>query len=572
MITFKFILGFLFILLVATITVLAVVTYRNSKVSNLTAVLVKRSYEVLERTDEVSCLYKEIQLESNAYFISKNSVHEGRYFSAIQTIFPLFESLRKLTSDNTSQQAKVDTLSVLVQELRVFTDSVWERKFAARSEDIITRINTNHKFRVHLHDVIDRIKRDEKFLLKMREDANAASVAAFNKTYVWLIGCISVLLGTTFFSIRYNFNKRITAETELKNANELFEKLFYESPIGIVISKESTGEILDCNKTYTELMNYSKSEMIGKTAVELGILSGIETRNEILTTAREHGKFKVVETQVHPKGRTPLWVSLSMQQIQIGEEDCLLTALLDMTSHKEAEETMKQALESEIELSKLKTNFVTLASHEFRTPLTTILSSAFLVDNYIGGDKNEKVHKHLLRIKSAVNLLTSILDEFLSITKIEEGRIEAKIETVNLKEMIESLCRNFMVLAKPNQRILYSHVGKEEISSDPVLLGNIMNNLLSNAIKYSDDSGVIVISSEVNSMIHLSVKDRGIGISPQDQEHLFERFFRASNTGNVQGTGLGLHIMKHYVEMLNGTIEVISEPGKGSEFKISLPQ
>lgn len=240
-----------------------------------------------------------------------------------------------------------------------------------------------------------------------------------------------------------------------------------------------------------------------------------------------------------------------------------------MLKFPEAEEKIRQALNYEIELNRLKSNFVTLASHEFRTPLTTIRSSAYLLYRYIVGENKEKVSKHLTRIQGSVNLLTSILDEFLSITKIEEGKVEPKMEKINLKETIETLCRNFKGLSKSGQNIVYVHRGDEEVYADPVLLGNIVHNVVSNAIKCSGENDEILVSSIVNSKVFLSVKDHGIGISKEDQTHLFERFFRASNTGNIQGTGLGLHIMKHYLDMLAGSVEVISEPGKGSEFRIT---
>ena len=569
MVSFKLILGVLFTLLVGTVAVLAIVSYQSSKVSIQTATRVKHSHEILETTNEISSICRDIQLESNAFSISKDSAVLNTYLAATKAVFPLITNLKSLAGDNTAQQERIDTLEFIIEELITFTDSVWNIVDAKPVAKILRRIQTNNGFRNQIRSVIRHINTDEKLLLKNHEEANARSVSAFNATFIWLIGCIAVLLPATFFSIRYNFNKRIKIQEELKNANKLFVKLFYESPVGIVISRLETGEIMDCNKAFADLINYSKSEMIGKTAVQLDILSSTAQRDEIISGIKSSRTVRDVEVQMNPKNREPIWVSISMQSIQIRDEPCLLSALLDMTVHKASEEKMRQALNYEIEVNKLKSNFVTLASHEFRTPLTTILSSAFLLDNYVAGEHKEKVNKHLVRIKSSVNLLTSILDEFLSLTKIEEGKVVPKAERINIKETMEVLCRNLKGMAKSGQRIVYTHCGEEEIYSDPVLLGNIVNNLVSNAIKYSADDDEILICSEVNSKILLSVKDHGIGISKPDQDHLFERFFRASNTGNIQGTGLGLHIMKQYLDMLGGSIDVISEPGKGSEFRIT---
>jgi len=569
MISFKAILGTLFALLVASIVGWGIVSFRNNKISIETADRVRRSHEMIELTNEISSLYKDIQLESNAFFISGDSSLLQPYLNSKQQLIPCVERLRKITHDNINQQARIDSLLVCAKLLITFTDGGLLKNETDYSSDILSeRVKVGGLHRQNIRKIIQHIKDDEQTALIKAEQAFERSIAAFNKTFILLITGIGALLATTFFSIRYNFNKRIKAQEEQKQATELFTKLFYESPIGIVISQTDTGEIIDCNNAYTELIRYSKSELIGKTAVQLGILD-TTTRSEILAAAINTGTGKDIEVHLKPKNGDPVSVSISMQSIQVGNKNCLLSAVLDMTTHKEAEEKVRQALVSEIELNKLKSNFITLASHEFRTPLTTILSSAFLLDNYAFGEHREKVSKHVARIKGSVNLLISILDEFLSLTKIEEGKVAPKKEWIDLKETLEALCGNFRMAAKPGQKIIYHHYGEQQVYSDPVLLGNIVNNLVSNAIKYSNENEEIVISSAVNAKIHLSVKDAGIGISQSDQAHLFERFFRASNAGNIQGTGLGLHIMKHYIDMLHGSIEVQSEPGKGSEFKVT---
>lgn len=572
MVSFKIVLGVLFALLVSAVAVLGVISYQNNKVSLANGELVRHTHEVLDQTAEISSSYKDIQLESNAYFVHRDSSIIRPYQTAREEILPRINDLKRLTNDNANQRPNVDSLQHLIVELIKFTNTGFNLREKYTMVGMDARVMSNFQFRERIQGYINSIKSEEERLLVQRGHAYELSIAAFNKTFFLLISVVGVLLATTFFSIRYNFNKRIKAQASQKRASELFAKIFYESPMGIVISRLDTGEIIDCNNAYTELIKHSKSELIGKTAVQLGILNSVPQRNDIVVGARNSGIVRDVEVQLNPKGSDPIWVSISMQSILIEEEECLLSAVLDMTVHKEAEAKIKQALTSEIELNKLKSNFVTLASHEFRTPLTTILSSAFLIDNYAIGENKGKIDKHVSRIKASVNLLISILDEFLSLTKIEEGKVEPKVELINLRETIESHCHNLKTFAKPGQKIVYNHTGGEQIYSDPVLLGNIVNNLVSNAIKYSGDDGEILVSSAVNAKVHLSVKDFGIGISRQDREHLFERFFRAANTGNIQGTGLGLHIMKHYVDILNGSIEVQSEPGKGSQFDVTFEQ
>jgi signal transduction histidine kinase len=205
--------------------------------------------------------------------------------------------------------------------------------------------------------------------------------------------------------------------------------------------------------------------------------------------------------------------------------------------------------------------------------LSTILSSVFLLEKYTTTEQQHQREKHIDRIKNSVKNLLIILDDFLSLEKIEEGKVEQKNKIFNLKELSSKLCEEMKDFAKAGQLICYSYEGKEKVILDAVLIKHIMNNLISNAIKYSHDDGRIDICISVNeSHITITIRDSGIGISREDQKHLFERFFRASNTAGIQGTGLGLHIVKHYVDMLNGTIRLDSEIGKGSEFVVELSE
>ncbi|MBX2933612.1 MAG: PAS domain S-box protein [Ferruginibacter sp.] len=236
-----------------------------------------------------------------------------------------------------------------------------------------------------------------------------------------------------------------------------------------------------------------------------------------------------------------------------------------------SKDELTKALSKEKELSDLKSRFVSMASHEFRTPLSTILSSASLVAKYTEAEQQENRTKHILRIKSSVNNLTNLLNEFLSIGKIEDGKITANNFEFNLKEMLAVLCNEMEAIAKNEQQINFTYTGDEYIVSDPSLLRNVVTNLLSNAIKFSPEKSIIKVTCNIlNTEIILSIKDNGIGISAEDQVHLFERFFRGTNVTNIQGTGLGLHIVGKYIEILDGKIEYKSELEKGTEFIITL--
>jgi signal transduction histidine kinase len=236
---------------------------------------------------------------------------------------------------------------------------------------------------------------------------------------------------------------------------------------------------------------------------------------------------------------------------------------------KERTQSLEEALEKEKELNELKSRFVSMASHEFRTPLSTVLSSAYLLAQYSKTEDQPKREKHIQRIVSSVNLLTDILNDFLSVGKIEEGKIQVRISEIDIRETGSTLVTELKTITKPGQEILYTHSGGTDAMLDLALVKHIVLNLVSNAIKFSpENSTVNICTINEKNVLTLSVKDSGVGISEEDQQHLFERFFRGANVTNIQGTGLGLHIVAKYVEIMNGTITFNSTLGQGTEFII----
>lgn len=240
---------------------------------------------------------------------------------------------------------------------------------------------------------------------------------------------------------------------------------------------------------------------------------------------------------------------------------------------RKSEKELRKALETEKELNQLKSRFVSMASHEFRTPLSTILSSADLIEVYTKDTQQEKREKHTNRIKSAVSNLTSILNDFLSLGKLEEGKIEVKTVEFNLNRFCTEVIDEFRSLLKPGQELIHKTPTADIwITLDKKLIRNILNNLISNAIKYSPEGKNIYCFIEVDEQaMSLEVKDEGIGIPEEEQQHLFTRFFRAHNVENIQGTGLGLNIVKRYVDLLDGAITFESKLNKGTTFSIQIP-
>ncbi|NNF21850.1 MAG: PAS domain-containing sensor histidine kinase [Saprospiraceae bacterium] len=238
-----------------------------------------------------------------------------------------------------------------------------------------------------------------------------------------------------------------------------------------------------------------------------------------------------------------------------------------------AEKDARIALEKEKELNELKSRFVSLASHEFRTPLSTISSSASLIARYDNAETLEKRQKHIVRIKNNVNNLTGLLNDFLNLEKVEEGKIVATYEKIDFVELVNEAVEEMQANSKAGQVIeLESDSSVTGIYLDKQMLKNIFLNLLSNAIKYSPPESIIkfkYFSSKDN--LQIEVADQGIGISTPEQSHLFTRFFRAKNASGIQGTGLGLYLVKKYVEEMQGSITFTSELEQGTTFTIQFP-
>jgi len=250
-----------------------------------------------------------------------------------------------------------------------------------------------------------------------------------------------------------------------------------------------------------------------------------------------------------------------------------LQQLLDERERTQLE--LKKSLEKEKDLGLLKARFVTMASHEFRTPLSTILSSTCLIEKYNETPEVEKRRKHLDRIKLNIKNLTDILNDFLSLGKLEDSNVKIDLVPFVFKELAEEAVKDMELLLKKGQSIRYKETGDENnghLVSDKKILKNILINLLSNAVKYSNEEKEILLdASHKPGQLIIQVKDSGIGIPEKDQEHLFERFFRAENAVNIQGTGLGLNIVKKYIELMKGDITFESKVNEGTTFTVTLP-
>lgn len=256
-----------------------------------------------------------------------------------------------------------------------------------------------------------------------------------------------------------------------------------------------------------------------------------------------------------------------------GKIDRILVVEKNITPQKQSEIRLQKNFEKERELNEMKSRFVSMASHEFRTPLTTINSSAGLIQKYLEKGMSDKTPKHVERIRNSVRNLTSILNDFLSLEKLESGRISINLLRCKLYDTIAEIVEEFDQLKKTGQTIIVEGDRAMEVLIDQSLVKNILINLTSNALKYSPENSEIKIRFfEQDENVVIEIADKGIGIPEKDKVNMFERFFRAGNVINIEGTGLGLTIVKRYLDLLGGAINFESEEGKGTTFKIEIPK
>lgn len=340
-----------------------------------------------------------------------------------------------------------------------------------------------------------------------------------------------IILLASFLFIFYHFRKRQKTERKLFESENRFRTLINSTKDLAIFMVDKDGIIINWYEGAHQVKGYTTEEITGKHIsifyLPEAVAKGEPERN--LQLAAAQGTLEIQGWRVRKDGST-FWADVLITAIydDKGQVKGFTKVTRDFTLHKKAEEKSYLALQKEKELNEIKSNFVSMASHEFRTPLSTILSSVSLMEFYRTTETQDKRDKHIHRINSAVNEMVATLEEFLSLEKIEEGKAQAKNELFNIKQVAENIRSKFSAELKMSQTIEYAHTGSEDVCLDEGFLNHILTNLLSNAIKYSPQNTSISFNTRVdNSTVTLSVKDEGIGISAEDQEHLFERFFRA---------------------------------------------
>lgn len=362
------------------------------------------------------------------------------------------------------------------------------------------------------------------------------------------------------------------AEKKAQQSQAQFTAIAQNFPKGLIVVFNTDFELVYVEGEELKRVNLKKSDFEGKSVYDIPIFSEgqIERiKQDVLKTIKgESLSFEVTfKKNYYAVNSTPLK----------SDGEGVIWALFvynNITEQKNVQEELVNALKVAKELNELKSRFISMASHEFRTPLSAILSSAILIGKQNEPGKEERREKHVARIRTHVKRLVVILNDFLSLSKLEEGKVQAKPQYFELIQFCKISVDEMEATKKEGQVILFKHTEVEiPVFLDPKLLNHILINLLSNAVKYSEEGKVVILEvQQTKETVLFNITDKGIGIPEQEQKNLFERFFRAENVTNIQGTGLGLHIVKQYAELMEGTVSFTSKTDKGSTFTVQLPQ
>jgi PAS domain S-box-containing protein len=392
-----------------------------------------------------------------------------------------------------------------------------------------------------------------------------------------------------------------------------FEAIFQEAAIGIIVTN-SDFEMILSNEHAHSLFGYAVAELFGQN-ISILIPNHLKHQHEAHLGKINQRPVKRpmgvgLELKAKRKDESLFPIEISLSHFKSDEKIYYIAFVSDVTLKRKVEtelilrnqeinqlnesledevkarthalqntletlelqtKVLEQSLEKEILLGDMKTRFVSMASHEFRTPLTSILSSASIIEKYVESVDQPKRSQHIQRIKSSVAHMTEILEEFLFAGKLEAGKVEVRPETFNVSEFLIDLVTELDGMRRPDQKIvLQTSPTIHDFVSDTSMLRKVLLNGLSNALKFSQKDVFLKASLQDEALI-FEIIDQGIGISETDQLHLFERFFRGGNTHVIPGTGLGLYVMDRYVRLIGGELKLSSVLGVGTTLFIKLP-
>ena len=373
---------------------------------------------------------------------------------------------------------------------------------------------------------------------------------------------------------RNSLEKMVAERTQTIERQSQFFKVFINTIPNPAFVKDLDGKYTEVNKAFLDFFEVSRDKIIGKTLSSIApkelVLRSLENERLILE------KKSVVSYESHHILKDGSKRDLLVHKTAFNEPETKtlgITGLVfDITDQKKLLNQLISSYEKEKELNEIKTNFISMASHEFRTPLTTILASTELIDIHNKRGNYDKIDTHVNRIQESVSFMNSLLEEVLILSRTERGVISFAPIATNLKPLLIDIIEQCTVSAKPNHNITMNYLsGESRFIIDPKLVTLIINNLLNNGIKYSPKGGSLNLDVYYKEeYLIFIVNDEGIGISNKDIKRIFDPFFRASNVNDIAGHGLGLSIVKSAVELHKGTVSVESKINEGTKFQVKI--
>ncbi len=408
----------------------------------------------------------------------------------------------------------------------------------------------------------------------------------------------------------------------MKVDNEAFYKICFDSLIeGLCIANDA-GEIVMNNSACEEIFGYEPGELIGQ-SIDVLIpephrnvhhyhfdsyiqhprkfkkgkgreFYGVHKNGSLLDLeiglnffeyeGQRFAKALISEIGIRKKKVTEIKESNRRLEGEVDRRTNLLTKAVseleranfllkeEVNERIKAEENAKRAFEKEKELSQMQAKFLSMVSHEFKTPLSGILTSASLVEKYNEKNPNERISNHVATIKSLVLQLNDILDDFLVLENSESGRYQFNSSRFMICDLIKKIVSDAKALMKPGQKFeIISCKKSVPVVQDRKVVDIILRNIIYNAIKYSPANSTIHIRIRINDTVHIEIRDEGIGIPEEAMSHIFDRFYRAKNVLHIQGTGIGLNIVRRHLHRMKGSIEISSKENEGTTVFLNLP-
>nr|WP_297789541.1 PAS domain-containing sensor histidine kinase [uncultured Allomuricauda sp.] len=379
--------------------------------------------------------------------------------------------------------------------------------------------------------------------------------------------------------------KDITERKKAEQTIDYWFQIFDESLNEIYVFDAESYIFINVNRGAQLNLGYNMQELGEMSVMDIKPEVTSEVMKRLISPLLSERREKVIFETIHQrKDGSKYPVEVHLQLSFIDKQKVCVAIVLDITERKnyteqlentveERTQQLQQALKAEKKLNELKTKFLSLVSHEFKTPLTSILTSTSLLRKYTETEQQDKRDKHIDTIKSKVRHLDNILTDFLSIERLELGKVNYKKSSFPLSKLINEVVYDSNTLLKEGQRIRYPEdIDGIIVEFDEKIMGLALSNLMHNAIKYSPDNTEIELKvSRENEQLRIDVVDQGFGIPPEDQPFIFDRYFRASNVLTVQGTGIGLNIVRQHMHNLNANITFKSKLGEGSTFTMYIP-